>query len=212
MGVEPGVFSPRPRDDALRARLLEKCALPPSATLLVGVGRHAPEKRWPMVVNAVTAAAYHRPIGMVLLGDGRDRARVVRAIGHNPHIQLLAPVTSRPQLAAIMASTDVLVHGCESETFCMVGAEAKASGLPLIVPSLGGASDHLRGWRGEAYEAADRTSLATAILRVAAQVEAERGQVAPTPRVATMDQHFERLFAMFGDLGGGGAAEVRARG
>lgn len=45
MGVDPGFFDPALRDEGMRARLLERCALPPSATLLIGVGRHAAEKR-----------------------------------------------------------------------------------------------------------------------------------------------------------------------
>lgn len=40
MGVEPGVFSPSHRDPQLRAQLLSRCALPASATLLLGVGRY----------------------------------------------------------------------------------------------------------------------------------------------------------------------------
>lgn len=196
MGVEPGLFSPDLRDADLRARLLARCGLPVDATLLLGVGRLSSEKRWPMVIEAVTAAAYRRPIGLVLLGDGRDRGRVVRAIGHNPHIQLLAPVTDRPKLAAIMASADALVHGCESETFCMVAAEAKASGLPVIVPSAGGASDHLRNWVGQHYAPGDKSSLAAAILR---QTIRGRGHK-PQPPSLTMDEHFDRLFGIYADM------------
>jgi alpha-1,6-mannosyltransferase len=198
MGVEPDVFSPALRDEGLRARLLARCGLSPDAMLLLGVGRLSSEKRWPMVAEAVTAAAYHRPIGLVLLGDGRDRSRVVRAIGHNPHIQLLAPVTDRPKLAAIMASADALVHGCESETFCMVAAEAKASGLPLIVPDAGGASDHLRGWVGRRYAGGDKAKLALAIRAQAENV----GRAVPllAPKVMTMDEHFARLFDSYAPL------------
>ncbi|WP_174273302.1 glycosyltransferase, partial [Sphingomonas bacterium] len=56
MGVEAGVFSPAHRDEALRARLLAQCGLPADATLLLGVGRHSPEKRWDLVIRAATAA------------------------------------------------------------------------------------------------------------------------------------------------------------
>lgn len=143
MGVEPGLFSPALRDEGLRARLLARCGLPVDATLLIGLGRHAPEKRWPMVIDATVAAGYQRRVGLVLFGDGRDRARVVRAAANNPHIHLAAPVTDRRELAPIFASADALVHGCEAETFCMVAAEARASGLPLIVPDEGGAGDQL---------------------------------------------------------------------
>ena len=36
-----------------------------------------------------------------------------------------------------LASADALVHGCEAETFCLVAAEARASGTPMIVPDRG---------------------------------------------------------------------------
>jgi alpha-1,6-mannosyltransferase len=39
----------------------------------------------------------------------------------------------------MMASADGFVHGCESETFGIVIAEAASSGVPLILPDEGGA-------------------------------------------------------------------------
>ncbi|MBO0750071.1 MAG: glycosyltransferase, partial [Porphyrobacter sp.] len=142
MGVEAGVFSPSLRDPALRANLLRQCDLPPSAHLLIGVGRLAPEKRWPLVIEAVTAAARLRPIGLIMLGEGRDSRAVLSAIGGNPHIRLFEPERNRAAFARLLASADALVHGCEAETFCMVAAEARACGVPVIVPDRGGAADH----------------------------------------------------------------------
>jgi alpha-1,6-mannosyltransferase len=104
------------------------------ATLLIGVGRFAPEKRWPMLVDAVTAASARRPVGMVLAGQGRDLKNIEKRIAGNPHIRILEPITNRAELARVMASADALLHGCEGETFRMVAAEARASGLPLIAP------------------------------------------------------------------------------
>jgi alpha-1,6-mannosyltransferase len=192
MGVDPGIFSPALRDEELRARLLAKCALPPSATLLIGVGRHAPEKRWPMVIDAAMAAGAQAPIGLLLIGDGRERARVERQIGDNPHIRLLSPIRDRAALARTMASADALVHGCEAETFCMVAAEARASGLPLIAPDLGGASDQARMSGGFTYRAASSASAARAILRFVADPTRPR-----VDHVRTMDEHFADLFAHY---------------
>ncbi|MFT3965459.1 MAG: glycosyltransferase, partial [Sphingobium sp.] len=141
MGVTADIFSPDYRDEGLRQRLLERCELGPEALLLLGVGRHAPEKRWPMVIGAVQAASYDRPIGLVIIGGGRQQARVVRAVANNPHIHLMAPTSDRHMLARLYASADALVHGCEAETFGMCAAEAVASGTPLIVPDSGGSSD-----------------------------------------------------------------------
>lgn len=199
MGIEPGLFSPARRDEALRARLLARCGLAPAATLLIGMGRLSSEKRWPMVIDAVTAAGFSHPVGLILFGTGRDKASVVRAAANNPHIHLAAPIADRRQLASALASADALVHGCEAETFCMAAAEAKASGLPLIVPDAGGASDHWVDGQGSRYHAADAASLAhtiTAFLssRPALQrARAARGACA----VHDMDRHFDDLFAAY---------------
>ena len=198
MGVEPGQFSPARRNGDLRAKLLERCGLGPEATLLLGVGRHAPEKRWPMVIDAVRSAGYSSPLGLILVGDGRDRARVVRAAAHNPHIQLLAPIHDRPTLAELLASADALVHGCEAETFCMVAAEARASGVPVIVPDEGGASDQAAATGGLLYKAAQADSLAATILDFTRRrPEMLHHATDMAAAVTTMDQHFNRLFTTY---------------
>jgi alpha-1,6-mannosyltransferase len=190
MGIEPGVFSPTRRDPQLRARLLEMCELPESAHLLLGVGRLAAEKRWPMIIDAAVAAGNAMPVGLVILGDGKLRKQLTRQIGANPHIRLLKPVRDRAQFATILASADALVHGCEAETFCMAGAEARASGLPLVVPDRGGAADHADGGAGVTYSAGNADSAASAILDVLARNL--KPKVSP-PR--TMEDHFAGLFA-----------------
>ncbi len=202
MGVEPGIFSPRHRDEALRARLLARCGLGPDATLLIGAGRLAPEKRWPMVIQSVTATGYERPVGLLLLGNGRDRLRVVRAAADNPHVQLAAPITDRAMFARVLASADALVHGCEAETFCMIAAEAKASGLPLIVPDEGGAADQFVAGQGRRYRSQDMVALAQAVTAFLAD-SPERDRAAATAAAASvpdMDDHFRRLFARYEGL------------
>ena len=195
MGVEPGVFSPRLRDVALRARLLDRCALPSDATLLLAVGRHAPEKRWSMVIDGVMATAFDQPIGLVLVGDGRERDRIRRSIKGNPHVHLLAPIQDRKALARLMASCDALVHGCESETFSMVCAEAAASGLPLIVPDRGGAADHALRTGGLCYRAGDATDAARVIRQFLHWNSPRRSN-----EVRTMFEHFQDLVGDYGRL------------
>ncbi|QXQ05045.1 glycosyltransferase [Sphingosinicellaceae bacterium] len=199
MGVEPGVFSPRRRDLALRARLLAMCGLGPEATLLIGVGRHAPEKRWPMIVDAVTSAQFSAAVGLVLVGDGRERSRIAAKIGANPHIRMLKPTNNRAELARLMASADALIHGCEAETFCMVAAEALASGLELIVPDTGGAADQLAGRPGRLFTPASAAAAAREIVAFAEDRRA--GASVPQPvEPRTMRDHFEELFAHYSQL------------
>lgn len=202
MGVESGIFSPTLRDEALRARLLERCALGPDATLLLGVGRHAPEKRWTMVIDAVMAASYDRQVGLVLLGDGRERKRIVRHAKGNPHIHFLRPLSNRAQLASLLASADALIHGCEAETFGMVAAEARASGLPLIVPDRGGVADQARHPGSFLYTANSSASAAQAIRSFIdfGRDKARALTAAEAPFVRTMDQHFHELFAHYATL------------
>ncbi len=202
MGVEAGIFSPSLRDEGLRERLLKRCALGPDATLLIGVGRHAPEKRWPMVIDAVMAASHHHPVGLVLLGDGRERKRIVRHAKRNPHIHFLSPLSDRSALATLLASGDALIHGCEAETFGMVAAEARASGLPLIAPDRGGVSDQARNVGSQLYTANNSASAALAIRRfIEGGREAARvATAAEAPFVRTMDQHFRDLFAHYESL------------
>lgn len=199
LGVDPGVFSPTLRDPGLREELLASCALGPDALLLLGVGRQAPEKRWPTIIQAVGKAGVQRGVGLVLMGEGRDHAKLLRHIGGNPHIRMLPPTSSRAEMARMLASADALIHGCEAETFGLVAAEAAASGLPLIVPDDGGAADQAHPDRAETYRAGDADAAASAIVRLAdrdpAALRAAATSAAGSAR--SLDDHFADLLARY---------------
>ena len=196
MGVQPGVFSPSRRDEALRRRLLAMCTLGPEATLLLCAGRLATEKRVPMLVEAATIAGRRRPIGLVIFGEGRSHKEVLRAIAGNPHVRLLQPVRERAQFATILASADALLHGCEAETFGMIAAEARASGIPLVAPHVGGASDFVSD-AALGFTPADTSDVVRAILELPL---GPRRAVAPSsPR--SMEEHFRDLYRIYGRLG-----------
>ena len=199
MGVQPGIFSPSLRNAELRRSLLLSCGLPESALLLLGAGRHAPEKRWPMIIDAVTSCGCDHSIGLVIAGDGRARGQIERAVAGNPHIRLVSPITDRRQFATLLASADALVHGSESETFCMVAAEARASGVPMLLPDCGAAADHLVPGAGFHYQAASPVSLAANIRRFIERGVAMQKSVAEgaAPQTRCMDTHFRDLFALY---------------
>jgi len=199
MGVDPNRFSPDRRDEGLRESLLASLHLPPDATLLLGVGRFSPEKRWPMIGQAVTAAGYQHKVGMVLVGEGRRRPQIERSFAGNPHLRVLGRTNNRDELASLMASADALVHGSESESFGMVGAEARASGLPVIMPDKGGCAEQAANGMGWTYRAGDGHALAALLNEVIGRpiAECRARSAAAADKVRTMDEHFADLFARY---------------
>jgi alpha-1,6-mannosyltransferase len=198
MGVEAGVFSPALRSTSLREQALAALGLEPNATLLVGVGRFSAEKRWDMVIRAAAEAARKRPVGLLLVGDGAKRPRLQQIAQRIPTVAVLPRISDREELARLLASADALVHGCEAETFCMVAAEARASGLPLIVPHRGAALDQLVPSGGLTYRAASQVSLERAIGRfIDRGPELQRAVAVRSSRVRSMEEHFSDLFARY---------------
>ena len=169
LGIERGHFSPDLRDDRLRAALLAQCDLPPSGHLLLGLGRHHPEKRWRLVIDAVERAGSELPVGLILLGTGVESRQIEARIAGSPHIRMFRPVYDRERLARIVASCDALIHGSEAEPFGLVASEAMAGGLPLIVPDTGGCAEVADRHASEFYTARDAQSAAMAIHRLFAR-------------------------------------------
>ena len=201
LGIERSHFSPGFRDERLRRALLEQCELPHDGLLLLGLGRHHPEKRWPMVIDAVERAGANLPVGLVLLGQGVDSDRIERRIAGSPHIRIFRPVYDRERLARIMASCDALIHGSEAEPFGLVAAEAMASGLPLIVPHTGGCAEVADARCAELYEPRDPMSCAWAIERMHARDRAllRRTAVVAAGQVRTDREHTVELMAYYAD-------------
>jgi alpha-1,6-mannosyltransferase len=202
LGIERGYFTPELRDEGLRARLLAQCGLGPEATLLLGIGRHHAEKRWPLVIEAVTRAGREVPLGLVQLGRGPHTARLEKLVRGHPNIRLLAPEHDRERLARIMASADALIHGSETEPFGLVAAEAVAAGLPLIVPDSGGCTALADPQASELYAARDVASCTAAILRLVARDPAMRRRAAllAAGRVRSDRQHVADLLAHYDAL------------
>ena len=204
MGVEAELFSPALRSEALRRSLLASLGLEASDILLVGVGRFSSEKRWDMVIRATDLAARNVPVGLVLVGDGPRGVRLELVAAGSRSARVLPPM-GRGALAELIASADALMHGCEAETFCMVAAEARASGVPVIVPDRGAARDQLVSGAGGQFRAADARSLARAIEEFARRgPELQRARAAQHSQVRTIDEHFEELFGRYVELAGKG--------
>jgi alpha-1,6-mannosyltransferase len=201
MGVEPALFSPSRRSVQLRSAALERLGLDRTGTLLLGIGRFSAEKRWSLVLNAVGEAGRKLPVGMVLVGQGSRRQKLELLAAQYRNIAVVPQITDRPTLATLLASADALVHGCESETFCLVAAEARASGVPLIVPDRGAALDQLVDNAGTKFSAGRERALEHAIARfIRRGPELQRAVAMRWSDGRTMDEHFSDLFAHYQEL------------
>jgi alpha-1,6-mannosyltransferase len=201
MGVEAGLFSPRLRSSEIRAAALGSLGLGPDAVLLIGIGRFSSEKRWDMVLRAVGECRRQAEVGLLLVGHGTKRQQLELLADRLPRVAVLPRLADREELARLLASADALIHGCEAETFCMVAAEARASGIPLIVPHRGAAADQLVRGAGVVYRAANEISLERAIHRfIDRGPELQRAAAARACRVRTMDEHFASLFERYAGI------------
>lgn len=105
------------------------------------VGRLAPEKNLPVVLQAFALMRELRPDAkLVLVGDGPERARLQR---ENPQV-IFAGMRTGEDLAAHYASGDVFLFPSITETYGNVTIEAMASGLAVVAYDYASAREHIR--------------------------------------------------------------------
>ncbi len=203
LGVDRTLFGPERRSEALRLTMLAECGVKdPAAPLFVAVSRHHPEKRLPMMMRAFAAFARERPAGLYLIGDGPMWRSVKAQAQRIKGVAVAGPVTDRDLIAAKLASADYFVHGGAAETFGLVVAEALASGVPIVAPDQGGASEFVHPAYGESYPAGEAEALAKAMARIVARDRRELGLAARAGghRVGAPADHFAQLFSVYGAL------------
>ena len=130
-GVDTRTFSPTLRDPAVRANWAR------NGEVLVGyVGglrnRHD--------VRRLAELGSVRGSRLVVVGDGPQRHWLETQL---PTARFLGPLGSGA-LASTLANLDVLVHPGLTETCCHALREAAASGVPVVAPAAGGATDAVR--------------------------------------------------------------------
>ena len=136
-GVNPAVFSPAKRLTSLRARWGATDDTP----VVLCVSRFAPEKNFPLVIQAFEAIRALRPDAkLVLVGDGPMAEELRKQnVGY-----VYAGRLVNGELSAHYASADIFLFASTSETFGNVVLEAMASGLGIAAYRYAAAREHLR--------------------------------------------------------------------
>jgi alpha-1,6-mannosyltransferase len=199
-GVNRGAIAPDSRSHSLRAQMLRSCNISaPDAKLLITISRHHPEKRIPLMIDAVKAASTTTPIGLFIVGDGPMRHRIEKMAAGVGGVYVAGYVRDRQLLSDMLCSADAYIHGCPAETFGIVIAEALCAGLPLIVPNAGGAAEIATHECAEFYapDQADECARAIARLITRDPVQLQHAARAAADRINTTNDPFQELFSTY---------------
>lgn len=135
-GVDAATFSPQRRRAALRARW----GAGEDDVVALCVSRFAPEKNFPLVLEAYAAMRRAAPsTKLVLVGDGplEDELRAANTGS------VIAGRLVNGELSAHYASADAFLFPSLSETFGNVTLEAMASGLAVVAYRTAAARQHI---------------------------------------------------------------------
>lgn len=137
----PPLPAPGRGREALRAEL----GVPQDTALVLAVGRLAPQKSYPLLLDAVAALtadplgpgrAPVPPVRVLVAGDGPEQAALAESIERRA-----LPVTllgRREDVADLLAAADVFVLCSRWEARALVVQEALRAGTPVVATAVGG--------------------------------------------------------------------------
>lgn len=143
-------------DPALRVRH----GVPADAPLLLYVGRMAPEKGLPLLLEAFAHARRREPrLHLLMVGDGPGRAALAADAG--PQVRWVGAV-DHDEVAAYVRSADLFVSASATEVQPMTFLEALAGGTPVV--ALDSAAARELAGPGLTVGGRDADALANAVL------------------------------------------------
>lgn len=132
-GVDLDFYHPGRRD---RPWLESRFGLPLGRTVVLHVGRLDPTKNVLLLARAVRSLAQGgRPVHLLCVGDGEDRAAIQAMLGEHATCPGFMPPDI---LARVFASSDLFAFPSAMDVFGNAPLEAMASGLPVLVSRQGG--------------------------------------------------------------------------
>jgi glycosyltransferase involved in cell wall biosynthesis len=163
-GVDTRLFDPSRRNAALRASWGADVNDP----VVLSVGRLAPEKNLPLLVEAFNALRAQEPRAkLVVVGDGPLRAALQQSCPQ----AIFSGMQRGENLATHYASADLFLFPSVTETFGNVLPEAMASGLAVVAYDYAAARQLVRhGDNGLLVPFDDKAAFCAAAARLAGQL------------------------------------------
>ncbi|HVH04374.1 MAG TPA: glycosyltransferase, partial [Myxococcota bacterium] len=121
--VIPNGFDPEPAPPgADRGELRESLGVGPDETLVLAVGRLAPQKDYPMLIDAFARLAHRPRLRLAIAGDGPERPRLEALLAERPlPVRLLG---TRRDVPDLLRAADVFALSSNVEGFPNVVGEA----------------------------------------------------------------------------------------
>jgi glycosyltransferase involved in cell wall biosynthesis len=158
-GVDHELFRKRVETRAVVRREL---GLPADAVVIGSVGRLSPEKRFDLLLTAVSLMKTRPEI--LIVGEGSERTRLSEqadALGLGTRVHLAG---LRPDVSDVLQSFDVYVQSSDTEGFPNAVLEAMATELPVVATRVGGTSELIDdGVHGLLVAPGDAASMANAL-------------------------------------------------
>ncbi|WP_314408376.1 glycosyltransferase family 1 protein [Pseudomonas kuykendallii] len=150
LGVDLQTFRPQRRDANLRREL----GLAEDTRLMIFAGRGSREKNLPVLLE--TARRLGSPYHLLLVGSNMPR--------HVPdNVTVLEGFRPADEVARLMASSDVLLHAGDQETFGLVALEAMASGIPVVAVRAGALAEIVTTQGGRLCAPNDAVAMASSV-------------------------------------------------
>lgn len=154
----------------------------PDTYYIVGVGRLAPVKNFPLLIDACARLKGERATQLVILGDGHRQPLLDHARRAGLRPDPVFDVTD--DVGPYLAAADLYVSASRSESFGLAALEAMLAGTPVVCTAVGGVPEVVGG-AGRLVAADDADVLAVAIASLMSNPDAAGELAAAGLRRAT---------------------------
>ena len=125
-------------------------------------------KGYDILIEAFAKIVHDNNFKLTIVGDGNQRTLLQQLIvKHNLQSKvLLVGRKSRPEVADILANSDVYVSSSRNENFSVSVLEALSVGLPVVATICGGIKECINGSNGLLVPTEDVNALSSAMLKI----------------------------------------------
>lgn len=122
-----------PAADAVRAAALRHQSLPQKGKLIAAIGRLVPQKGFDLLIAAASRLVPRHPEArFMIVGEGPERAKLEAAIGEHRLDGRVILAGFDPDVASILAASDLVVCSSRWEGLPLSVLEAILAGIPVV--------------------------------------------------------------------------------